>query len=188
MTTSITTDMFVLGIPLVEKILRSLVVYLFLVLSLRFASKRLLAQLNPFDLVVLLILSNTVQNAVIGNDNSLAGGIVSAVTLLVVNSLVVRTLFKYQRLGRLVEGDPDVLIERGALKEDALRSEVITRWELMTAARKQGFDAIEEIEKAVLEPGGAMLFYRHSARTEDARHKELLERLDRIEGQLGSRA
>jgi uncharacterized membrane protein YcaP (DUF421 family) len=187
MTTSITADMFVLGVPLLEKILRSLVVYLFLVLSLRLASKRLLAQLNPFDLVVLLILSNTVQNAVIGNDNSVAGGIVSAVTLLAVNSLVVRILFKHGRLNRLLEGDPDVLIEHGALKEDALRAEVITRWELVTAAHKQGFDSIEEIEKAVLEPGGAMLFFRHPSRTEDARHKQLLERLDRIERQLGSR-
>src|SRR4029077_6835954 len=106
-------DMFVLGLPILEKILRPVIVYLFLVVGLRLAGKRELAQLNPFDLVVLLTLSNTVKNAIIGNDNSVTGGVIRATTLLIVNYVVVRFLFKHPQLDRLVEGDPDVLIEGG---------------------------------------------------------------------------
>src|SRR2546423_5915454 len=102
-------NMFVLGLPVLEKILRPVIVYLFLIVGLRLSGKRELAQLNPFDLVVLLTLSNTVQNAIIGEDNSVTGGIVGAVSLLVVNYLVVRFLYDHQKLEHLVEGDPDVL-------------------------------------------------------------------------------
>ena len=99
------TDMFVLALPVAEKILRPIVVYFFLVIGLRLAGKRELAQLNPFDLVVLLTLSNTVQNAIIGDDNSVTGGIIGAATLLLVNYLVVRFLFRHEKLDRLVEGE-----------------------------------------------------------------------------------
>src|SRR5438445_5319267 len=105
------SDMFHLGLPVAEKVLRAIVVYLFLVVGLRLAGKRELAQLNPFDLVVLLTLSNAVQNAIIGNDNSVTGGLIGGTTLLVVNYVVVRFLFNHEKLDRLVEGDPDVLIE-----------------------------------------------------------------------------
>ena len=98
------TDMFVLALPVAEKILRPVVVYFFLVIGLRLAGKRELAQLNPFDLVVLLTLSNTVQNAIIGDDNSVTGGVIGAATLLLVNYLVVRFLYRHQKLDRLVEG------------------------------------------------------------------------------------
>src|SRR5437773_10799153 len=94
-------DMFVLGVPLIEKILRPIVVYLALVVALRVFGKRELAQLNPFDLVVLLSLSNTVQNAIIGNDNSLTGGLVGALALLAMNYLVVRFLFRHRRLDQV---------------------------------------------------------------------------------------
>ena len=93
------TDMFVLALPVAEKILRPIVVYFFLVIGLRLAGKRELAQLNPFDLVVLLTLSNTVQNAIIGDDNSVTGGIIGAATLLLVNYLVVRFLFPPREAG-----------------------------------------------------------------------------------------
>src|SRR5213080_3563069 len=106
-------DMLNIPIPLIEKILRPIVVYLALVVLLRIFGKRELAQLNPFDLVVLLSLSNTVQNAIIGNDNSVSGGLVGAVTLLATNYLVVRFLFKHRRLDQLVEGEPTQLIEKG---------------------------------------------------------------------------
>src|ERR687888_1840456 len=108
-------DMFVLGVPVAEKILRPVLVYAFLIVGLRLAGKRELAQLNPFDLVVLLTLSNTVQNAIIGNDNSVTGGLIGATTLLAVNYIVVRFLFKHEKLERLVEGDSDVLIENGKI-------------------------------------------------------------------------
>src|SRR5881397_1539984 len=105
-------DMFVLTVPVAEKILRPIIVYAFLIVALRLAGKRELAQLNPFDLVVLLTLSNTVQNAIIGEDNSVTGGLIGATTLLAINYVVVRFLYSHEKLDRLVEGEPDVLVER----------------------------------------------------------------------------
>src|SRR5690348_17247466 len=102
-------DMFHLGLPVAEKILRPIVVYVFLIVGLRLAGKRELAQLNPFDLVVLLTLSNTVQNAIIGDDNSVSGGLIGAATLLFVNYGVVRFLYGHERLDQLVEGAATVL-------------------------------------------------------------------------------
>src|SRR5262245_18485349 len=120
-------DLFVLGLPLAEKVLRPVIVYVFLIVGLRLAGKRELAQLNPFDLVVLLTISNTVQNAIIGEDNSVTGGVIGAATLLFVNSLVVRYLYSHQRLDQLIEGDADVLIEGGSVKAAVLRQELITQ-------------------------------------------------------------
>src|SRR5258706_12957855 len=139
MHTKFLTDMFVLGLPIAEKILRPIVVYVFLVVGLRLAGKRELAQLNPFDLVVLLTLSNTVQNAIIGEDNSVTGGLIGAATLLVLNYVVIRFLYGHERLDRLVEGDCDILIEDGVVRHDQLRKELITMTELEAAAHKQGF-------------------------------------------------
>ena len=151
---SIWHDMFTLAIPILEKILRPLIVYAFLVLAFRLAGKRELAQLNPFDLVVLLTISNTVQNAIIGEDNSVTGGVIGAATLLVANYAVVRFLFGHQKLDQLIEGEADVLFENGILREDRLKKEVITRSELETALHKQGFTGLNEVERIVLEPGG----------------------------------
>src|SRR5205814_10590815 len=106
-------DMFVLGIPLLEKILRPIVIYAFLVISLRLSGKRELVQLNPFDLVVLLTLSNTVQNAIFGDDNTVLGGIIGATSLLASNYLVVRFLYDHRKLDQMVEGRADVLVEDG---------------------------------------------------------------------------
>src|SRR5437899_11678977 len=119
-------DMFALGPPVAEKMLRPIIVYVFLIVGLRLAGKRELAQLNPFDLVVLLTLSNTVQNAIIGDDNSVTGGIIGAATLLFVNYVVVRFLYSHDRLDRLVEGAPDVLIDNGDINADNCRHELIT--------------------------------------------------------------
>ena len=107
-------DIFVTGAPVAEKVLRPIIVYIFLVVLLRAFGKRELAQLNPFDLVVLLSLSNTVQNAIIGNDNSLTGGVIGAFTLLGINYLVVRFLFRHrQGLDQIFEGKPTILVEHG---------------------------------------------------------------------------
>src|ERR1700761_5085454 len=116
--------MFVLGLPLAEKILRPIFVYAFLVISLRLSGKRELVQLNPFDLVVLLTLSNTVQNAIIGDDNSVSGGLIGATSLLVVNYLVVRFLYNHKTLDRLIEGKEDVLIDKGHVKTERLKKEL----------------------------------------------------------------
>src|SRR2546430_10052178 len=109
MTAQAFNDMFVLGAPVAEKILRPVIVYIFLLGGLRLAGKRELAQLNPFDLVVLLTISNTVQNAIIGEDNSVTGGVIGAATLLIVNHLVVRYFYSHERVDRFIEGDSDVL-------------------------------------------------------------------------------
>ena len=184
------TDMFVLMIPVAEKILRPMVVYCFLVIGLRLAGKRELAQLNPFDLVVLLTLSNTVQNAIIGDDNSVTGGIIGAATLLLVNYLVVRFLYRHEKLDRFVEGESCALIENGIVQEHQLSKEVLTRQELEAAAHKQGFGDLGEVQKAVLEPGGTISFIAKKPVPEETRHRELLQRLDQLSreiAQLGLR-
>jgi len=179
-------DMFHLGLPVLEKVLRPLFVYAFLVVGLRLAGKRELAQLNPFDLVVLLTLSNTVQNAIIGDDNSVTGGIIGATTLLLVNYLVVRFLYGHERLERLVEGEPDVLIDGGQIRFDRLRKELVTLPELESAAHKQGFNSLDEVERAVLEPGGTLTFFGKKPNPEATRHAEITRRLDRILEELAS--
>ena len=115
------TTSSLLGAPVVEKMLRPIAVYIFLVIVLRVFGKRELAQLNPFDLVVLLSLSNTVQNAIIGNDNSLTGGLIGAFTLLAVNYLVVRFLFRHRRLDQIFEGKPMVLVDDGQIDQGGAR-------------------------------------------------------------------
>jgi len=179
-------DMFVLGVPLLEKIVRPVLVYVFLVVGLRLAGKRELAQLNPFDLVVLLTLSNTVQNAIIGNDNSVTGGLIGATTLLILNYWVNRLLYGHERLERLVEGDTDLLIDNGVVCEDALQRELITRLDLEAAAHRQGFASLEEIERAELGPGGAICFFARKPTAEVARHQEVLARLDQLSAQVAT--
>ncbi len=180
------SDMFNLGLPVLEKILRPIIIYAVLVVGLRLAGKRELAQLNPFDLVVLLTLSNTVQNAIIGDDNTVTGGVIGAATLLVVNYLVVRFLYEHKQLDEVVEGEADVLIEGGQIKMDRLSKEVITLEELTTAAHKQGFTALSEVDRAILESGGTISFFRKEPPPEAARHEELLARLDEITRELAA--
>ena len=155
---SMWSDMFHLSLPVLEKILRPIIVYVFLVVGLRLAGKRELAQLNPFDLVVLLTLSNTVQNAIIGEDNSVTGGLIGATTLLLVNFVVVRFLYSHEQLERAVVGAADVLIEDGEVKTERLRHELITLPELEAAAHRQGFASLAEIDRAILEPSGTICF------------------------------
>jgi uncharacterized membrane protein YcaP (DUF421 family) len=184
MVTGLWHDMFVPGLPLLEKVLRPVIVYLFLVVALRLAGKRELAQLNPFDLVVLLTLSNTVQNAIIGDDNTVTGGLIGATTLLGLNYVVVRFLYGHRRVDRLVEGDPDVLVEDGKIKPARLKEELITLSELEAAAHRQGFASLADVERAVLEPGGTLAFVGKKPAPEEGRHKELLAQLEQIAGEL----
>ena len=173
-------DMFVLGLPLAEKILRPIIVYMFLVVSLRLSGKRELVQLNPFDLVVLLTLSNTVQNAIIGDDNSVSGGLIGATSLLLINYLVVRFLYSHNKLEQIVEGQPDVLIENGKVRASRLKKELITTAQLEAAARKQGFDSLADVDKCILEPSGTLSFVAKKPATEDVRHRELVSHLEKL--------
>ena len=177
-------DMFVITLPILEKILRPVIVYFFLVVMLRLSGKRELVQLNPFDLVVLLTLSNTVQNAIIGDDNSVSGGILGATSLLAVNYLVVRFLYKHKALDQLVEGKADVLIEGGKLRAEHLKKELISVPQLEAAARKQGFASLSEVDQCILEPGGTLTFIGKKPDADVLRHKELLDRIDRLKEEL----
>jgi uncharacterized membrane protein YcaP (DUF421 family) len=177
-------DMFTLAVPLLEKVLRPWFVYIFLVIGLRLAGKRELAQLNTFDLIVLLTLSNTVQNAIIGNDNSVVGGLVGATSLLAINYLVVRFLFRRTKLDRFLEGKPTPLIEKGRLLHKNLKRELITDSELEAVAHKQGYRSLKDVESAVLETGGSIAFIGKDPSPTEARYDELLQRLDEISRQL----
>jgi uncharacterized membrane protein YcaP (DUF421 family) len=177
-------DMFVVMLPIAEKVLRPVIVYLALVVLLRIFGKRELAQLNPFDLVVLLSLSNTVQNAIIGNDNSVSGGLIGAFTLLATNYLVVRFLFRHRRLDQLVEGKPTTLIERGKVQQKNLAKELLSHSELLTVLHRQGFDDVDEVEQCVLEPSGTFAVKRKVPAQDDVQYAELIRRLEHIDTRL----
>jgi uncharacterized membrane protein YcaP (DUF421 family) len=184
MHSKIWSDMFILGVPLAEKIVRPVIVYIFLVAALRLAGKRELAQLNPFDLVVLLTLSNTVQNAIIGEDNSVLGGVIGAGTLLLLDYLLVRTLYSHPRLFQFVEGKPDVLFEDGKIKRNRLKKELITLEELTSAAHRQGFASLHQVEKVVLETGGTLTFIGKDPAPDELRHRELVHQIEQIHREL----
>jgi uncharacterized membrane protein YcaP (DUF421 family) len=168
-------SMFSLHLPILEKLLRPMIVYLFLIGFLRLFGKRELAQLNPFDLVVLLSLSNTVQNAMIGDDNSVTGGIIGAFGLLAINWLLTLVLFKSRKLDKLIEGTETVLIRRGVVDEAAMKKEALTDLELKSVIHKQGLNDYSEVEKCVLEPNGTFYVEAKTPSSDDAQRKEVLE-------------
>jgi len=141
-------DMFVLQLPVLEKLLRPVCVYLFLLIGLRLAGKRELAQLNPFDLVVLLTLSNTVQNAIIGDDNTVTGGLLGAAMLLLVNYLVVRFVHRHHGLERLVEGSRDYVIRNGHVLRSHLDKELMSRAELAAAVEESARARYERLVRS----------------------------------------
>jgi uncharacterized membrane protein YcaP (DUF421 family) len=173
-------DLLVPGVPLIEKLLRTVLVYGFLLVGLRLAGKRELSQLNSFDLVVLLLLSNTVQNAIIGNDNSLAGGLFGAVVLLALNSGLVRVLYHYGKLDT-IEGRADVLIKNGRLLRHNLERELITVHELEAAARRQGIESLAHVRECRLETGGALSFVQRHPTDDEMRHQEVVGLLAQVE-------
>jgi len=173
-------EMFKPDIPIVEKILRSILVYVFLLAGIRLAGKRELAQLNAFDLIVLLMLSNTVQNAIIGNDNSVIGGFIGAATLLILNYTIVRFIHKHRRLDRLLEGRPEILIRDGKIETPKLDRELITKAELIAAAHKQGIASLHEVDRCILESNGTISFIQRRPTPEVSRHSEIMATLHRM--------
>jgi uncharacterized membrane protein YcaP (DUF421 family) len=147
-------DLFVPQVSLVEKVVRAFLVFAFLVAALRLGGKRELGQINVLDLAVLLLVSNALQNAMIGPDNSLVGGVVGAATLFAANYVFARLVFRSRRASRILEGSPTVLLEHGRVHERALRSEAITEEELRAAALERGFDGLSDVDLIVLEPNG----------------------------------
>src|SRR3974390_1555700 len=178
--------MFQLPLPFLEKLARPVIVYLVLVLLLRLFGKRELAQLNPFDLVVLLSLSNTVQNAIIGDDNSITGGIIGAFGLLAINWLVVRTLFRSPRLTRIFEGRSVVLVHNGQIDRKALERESLSHEELVEVIHRQGFERLNQIKRCELEPNGTFYVEQFEPSIADTRHAELMEKLNALSREVAA--
>jgi uncharacterized membrane protein YcaP (DUF421 family) len=174
-------------VSLLEKVVRPVAVYLLLVFGLRTLGKRILALLNPFDFVVLLILANTIQNAIIGNDTSLAGGLVGAAALLGVNAVLVRVFYRGPSKALLWNSDRDIsLVHDGHIDEAALSRLHINAGELTAKAHERGFDSLEDVESVMLYPNGTMYFRARPSATDAARHAELLRRLDGLAAEVGS--
>jgi uncharacterized membrane protein YcaP (DUF421 family) len=177
-------DILVPGIPILEKILRPLIVYVFLAVVIRVAGKRELGALTPLDLVVAFTLSNAVQNAIIGDDNSVTGGIIGGTVLLVVNYAFHRFLYNHKRLDRLIEGQPDVLILNGRLIRENLERELITEDQLLAVCHEQGVERFEDVQKAILETSGTISVFAHHPTPDEESVAEIIHRLDGIEALL----
>ncbi|WP_237535461.1 YetF domain-containing protein [Streptomyces sp. SID3343] len=149
--------MFHAGIPFAEKVLRTVLVYALILILLRLAGKRELAQVNTFDLVVMLLLSNVVQNAVIGPDDSVTGAAVGAAVLIAVNAALIRVTSRFGRLERLLEGTGTVLARDGRWLTRAIKRVGLRPADLNVAVRRQGGDDVAETSTVSLEPGGSLL-------------------------------
>ncbi len=174
-------SMFHLKAPVLEKVARPILVYIAIILLLRIFGKRELAQLNPFDLVVLLSVSNTVQNAIIGDDNSITGGVIGALSLFAINYVVVRFLFRHKKLQQALSGSPTRLIANGKLNQEGLAKELLTESELLTVIHRQGFDDFDEVENCTLEAGGAFFVKGKKPDSDDRQHTELLGKLAELQ-------
>lgn len=181
------SNMFTLDadkVTYLEKIVRPLIVYFAMVLLLRIFSKRELAQLNPIDFVLLLLISEAVQNAIIGDDTSLSGGVIGVATLLGVNYLMAFIKFRVPRAEKLIEGSPIILIENGKPKNDVLKSAMLTEDDLEVIAHEEGLEKSDEIEKLTLDPNGTFLVEVKND-IKDARFKrEVLAKIDKLNEQI----
>jgi len=148
--------MWNIAVPVWELVVRATVVYVFLLCLLRLTGKRQIGQLAPFDLVLLLVLSNAVQNSMNAGDNSLVGGLISAATLIGLNFGIGYATFKSKKLEALVEGRPQMIIHNGQVFEDAMRRAKLTHHELSAALRRAGCGCPEEVQAAILENNGSI--------------------------------
>jgi uncharacterized membrane protein YcaP (DUF421 family) len=177
-------DLFQMDLSIWEKVIRSTVVYVFLLIVFRLAGKRQLAQINTMDLIVLLTISNTVQNAIIGPDNSLIGGLIGAAALVGINALLVHFLYARPELSAIVEGSSTLLMENGKLIEANLQSEEITVQELIETAQRQGYASLDKLQTITLEISGNLSLIANKPTDEVLRHQELLMRLDALSKEL----
>ena len=141
-----------------DLIIRGIVVYVSLWVLLRFIGKKHVGELSPFDLVVLLILSETVDGSLIGDDHSLTGGLISAATLVGVVQLVGYFTWRFKMVERFVDGLPRILVRHGAVCDDTLNGEQVTRSELLEALRREGHSSLTNVRLAVLETDGSITF------------------------------
>src|SRR5437764_12761516 len=148
--------MWNIAVPWWELVVRSTVVYVFLLVLLRVSGKRQVGQLAPFDLVLLLVLSNAVQNSMSAGDNSVTGGLLLATTLVGLNFLVSLATWRSKRIAAWVEGRPEILIHNGVLFEDVMVRTKLTHHELNAALRDGGCNCIEDVHAAILENNGSI--------------------------------
>jgi len=181
---TLSTDMFHLPVPVVEKIIRPVIVYLCLIIFLRLFGKRELAQLNPFDLVVLLSLSNTVQNAIIGDDNSVTGGIIGAFALLAINWALMWFLYRAPKVNTALEGSATTLIQDGKVDEAALRRESMTHEELISVLNKNNYSYPGEVEVCVLEPNGTFFVKGKQPSSDEIERSELMTALEGLRAEV----
>lgn len=177
-------SMFHLHLPLLEKILRPVIVYLCLVFFVRLFGKRELAQLNPFDLIVLLCLSNTVQNSIIGDDNSVSGGIVGVFSLLGINFLLTRILFRFPALNKKIEGKETVLIQHGKVDQEAVKREALSELELKTVVHRGGLNDFSQVERCVLEPSGNFYVEEKDPLRESNERGEILRQITALTAEV----
>lgn len=177
MLTNVWNDLFVLHQPVLEKVLRPVLMYTILIALLRAFGKRELAQLNPFDLVVLLTLSNTVQNAIIGDDNTLLGGAIGALALLTINWLLSRATYNMPRLNAALEGSPTTLVQDGIADERAMKEQGLTHEELISVLNRNSFNDPSEVQVCVLEPNGSFYVKGMTPSASDRQMTELQEAL-----------
>jgi uncharacterized membrane protein YcaP (DUF421 family) len=147
-------NIFHLGVSWQEKAIRAILIYSFLLVAIRLFGRRELGQLTAFDLIVLLTLSNILQNAMIGPDDSMSGGVVGAIVLLTANYTVAFVTFRNRKAERVVVGLPKILIHDGVLQLDAIRSELLTEQDLLSAVRREGLESFDEVKLAISEPNG----------------------------------
>ena len=147
-------DMWKLSVPWWDLVLRAVIVYAFLLIILRLTGRRQVGQLAPFDLVLLLVLSNAVQNAMNAGDNSLLAGIILSVTLIGLNVVMANVTWRWRKIEALIEGKPRLLVHNGKLVHEGLARERITKHEMMAALREAGASKLEDVQTAVLETNG----------------------------------
>ena len=177
-------DMFSMQLPMAEKILRPVIVYLFLVVFLRIFGKRELAQLNPFDLVVLLSLSNTVQNAMIGDDNSLSGGLVGAFSLLAINWVMALVLYRAPKVTKLLAGKAATLIRDGVVDDTELKNQSLTHEDLVSVLNKNGFNDPRDVRTCVLEPNGTFFVEGKKPSVDDVERGEIMKVLEELTSEV----
>ncbi len=181
------SNMFVLDhteVTWLEKIIRPILVYLSLLIIFRIFGNRELGQLNPMDLIVLLLLSNTVQNAIIGEDSSLVGGLVGSLALVIINYAMVYLKFKSEWFERFVEGVERVLIKDGKVDEQIRRKEMMTKSDMDTLAHEKDLDGTDKIEKCVIDTNGTFLVMGKDKAEDENFKKDVLEKIDKLTAQL----
>ncbi len=183
---SIAHSMFHMPLPILEKIARPAIVYVILIAYLRLFGKRELAQLNPYDLIVLLCLSNTVQNAIIGDDNSLSGGVIGAFSLLATNWLLAKAIYRAPKLNAALEGSETTLIQDGKVDEDALKRETLTMEELIGVLNKNSFSDPGEVQICKLQPNGTFFVKGKTPTSETAEMGEILGAIERLSSELAA--